>query len=59
MSTLDTGDGNSGMLKAFEAKHRPDALFHPPVILFDEIVQVGIRAELNVPGKKAHTVPLR
>jgi hypothetical protein len=51
MSKLDTGGDNSGMVKAFEAKHRPDALFHPPVILVDEVVQVGIAYQWLARGR--------
>ena len=50
MGEFNAGEDNSGMVKAFEAEHWPYPLFHPPVILFDEIVQVGIRAELNATG---------
>ena len=55
MGEFNTGEDNSGMVKAFEAKHRPDPLFHPPVILLNDVVQIRIRAEFNVTGSVPST----
>jgi hypothetical protein len=41
LDELHTGHDTAGVEEALEAEHWTHAAFHPPVILFDNIVQVG------------------
>jgi hypothetical protein len=46
---FDPGNGGSCAIKVLEAEHRPCSGFNPPVILFDQIVQVFRRSQLCAP----------
>jgi hypothetical protein len=41
---LDSTNSDRRVVESFEAEHRSNPLFHPPVVLFDEIVQVLARS---------------
>src|SRR5207248_6060678 len=41
---LDSTNSDRRVVESFESEHRPNPLFHPTVILFDEIVQVLARS---------------
>jgi hypothetical protein len=47
LDQLHTGHDALGVEEALEAEHGTHAAFHPPVILFDNIVQVGASADLD------------
>ena len=42
LDQLHTGHDAPGVEEALEAEHRTHAAFNPPVILFNNIVQVGL-----------------
>ncbi len=47
LDQLHTGHYAPGVEEALEAEHRTHAAFNPPVILFNNIVQVGASADLD------------
>ena len=47
MDQLHTGHDAPGVEEALKAEHWTHAAFYPPVILFDNIVQVGASADLD------------
>ena len=47
LDQLHTGHDAPGVEEALEAEHWTHAAFYPPVILFDNIVQVGASADLD------------
>ena len=53
MHQFDTGDRNRRGREALEAQHRGNSLFHAPMVLLDQIVQVLRRPELRLGGQQA------
>jgi hypothetical protein len=53
MHQFDTGDRNRRGREALEAQHRGDSLFHAPMVLLDQIVQVLRRPQLRLGGQQA------
>ena len=47
LDQLHTGHDAPGVEEALEAEHWTNAAFYPPMILFDNIVQVGASADLD------------
>jgi hypothetical protein len=47
LNQLHTGHDAPGVEEALEAEHWTHPAFHPPVFLFDNIVQVGASADLD------------
>jgi hypothetical protein len=41
---FDSANGDRRVVESFESKHLPNPLFHSPMLLFDEIVQVLARS---------------
>src|SRR5437762_11609209 len=50
---LDSTNSDCRVVESFESEHRPNPLFHPTVILFDEIVQVLARSHSHSARKFA------
>jgi integrase/recombinase XerD len=53
MHQFDAGDRNRRGREALEAQHRGDSLFHAPMVLLDQIVQVLRRPQLRLGGQQA------
>jgi hypothetical protein len=47
VSQLYAGQDLPGVEGALESEHRAHAAFYPPVILFDDVVQVGTISNLD------------
>jgi len=47
LDQVHTGHDAPGVEEGLEAEHRTHAAFNPPVILFNNIVQVGASADLD------------
>src|SRR5438270_5152128 len=52
---LDSTNSDRRVVESFESEHRPNPLFHPTVILFDEIVQVLARSRSSDHSRQAIT----
>jgi hypothetical protein len=50
---LDSNNLDSRMVESLEPEHRPDPLFHSPVVLFDEVVPVLTGSDSHSSGKLA------
>src|SRR5205814_5821766 len=50
---LDSTNSDRRVVESFESEHWPNPLFHPTVILFDEIVQVLARSHSHSARKFA------
>src|SRR5437868_13229897 len=50
---LDSTNSDRRVVESFESEHWPNPLFHPTVILFDEIVQVLARSHAHSARKLA------
>src|SRR5438105_15956105 len=50
---LDSTNSDRRVIESFESEHWPNPLFHPTVILFDEIVQVLARSHSHSARKFA------
>src|SRR5215831_2551241 len=48
---LDSANGDCRVVESLEPQHRPNPLFHSPVILFDQVVQVLARSDLHCLGE--------
>ena len=53
MHQFDAGDRNRCGREALEAQHRGNSLFHAPMVLLDQIVQVLRRPQLRLGGQQA------
>ncbi len=47
MNQFNAAQNTSGVEEALETKHWSHAAFYPPVILFDDVVQVGTISNLD------------
>src|SRR5215470_16192966 len=53
LGQLDSRDRYHRVVESLESQHRPDSLFHSPMVLFDQIVQVLARSNLDAARKFA------
>jgi hypothetical protein len=44
---LDTAQQNAGTTKGLEPEHRPGAALDSPMVLFDDVVQILVLADLD------------
>src|SRR5215472_11325350 len=48
---LDSADRDPRIVESFEPEHRPDPLFHSPMVLFDQVIQILAGSHLHSPRK--------
>jgi hypothetical protein len=52
VNEFNAAQNTPGVEEALETKHWSHAAFYPPVILFDDVVQVGVF--LHIPAKRSN-----